>query len=360
MPLPSIPEYSTSIKMPALIYPKILNGGHPIEKGVRLVKYSGGFCVVFPYETSTNKYAVRCWHAEISDAKKRTQLIAEALKESNLPYFVRFDYFEKGIRTQQGIQPLVVMDWVEAQSLKRFISANLYNLAAIETVTENFKAMVADLHEQHFSHGDLQHGNIMVKDDYSLVLVDYDSMYVPALQGMSDEIKGIVGYQHEARWNNKYVSEKADYFSELVIYLSLKAFGKHPDWWETFKVEDTETLLFTKEDIKSKGCSQIFDILHSDPELAPMSETLIEFMHQTAIEDLQPLEDALMSTPSRIASKWVNGNGYIPVKNDNSVESLQSIVRKWQGGNGYQKTEVMQKQNDELINSIFKKIKPSI
>ena len=72
MPLPTIPEYSTSIKTPALVHPTILQGGHPIEKGVRLIKYAGGFCVVFPFQTPTKKYAVRCWHAEVANAKKRT------------------------------------------------------------------------------------------------------------------------------------------------------------------------------------------------------------------------------------------------------------------------------------------------
>ena len=58
MPLPSIPDYSNCIKTPALVHPEVLNGGHPVEKGVRLIKYAGGFCVVFPYETAARKYSV--------------------------------------------------------------------------------------------------------------------------------------------------------------------------------------------------------------------------------------------------------------------------------------------------------------
>ena len=37
MPLPSIPDYSNCIKTPALVHPEVLNGGHPVEKGVRLI-----------------------------------------------------------------------------------------------------------------------------------------------------------------------------------------------------------------------------------------------------------------------------------------------------------------------------------
>ena len=280
MPLPTIPDYSTCIKTPALVHPDILKDGHPLEKGIRLIKYSGGFCVVFPYQTPSKKYAVRCWHAEVSDAKRRTQVIANALKKSNLPYFVGFDFFEEGIMTPLGMQPIVVMDWVDAQSLKKFLAEHIKESNVINEIAENFKKMVADLHTNHFSHGDLQHGNIMIKSDHSLVLVDYDSMYVPELKGMPDEIKGLVGYQHEARWKNKLVSEKADYFSELVIYLSLKALAKIPSLWNDLNMEDTETLLFSGflnfseiEDERFLRSSSLFVLTY--PFLFPHFSTII-------------------------------------------------------------------------------------
>ena len=311
MPLPSIPEYSTCIKTPALVQPSVLKDGHPIEKGVRLIKYSGGFCVVFPYQTTAKKYAVRCWHAEVSDAKRRTQIIAEALKKTNLPYFVGFEFYEDGIMTPLGMQPIVVMDWVDAQSLKKFLAEHIMETNVINEIAKNFKKMVADLHANHLSHGDLQHGNIMVKPDHSLVLVDYDSMYVPDLKGMPDEIKGLVGYQHEGRWKNKEVSEKADYFSELVIYISLKALAKMPSLWKDLKMEDTETLLFSGEDIQSHGSSTIFKVLKTDSELAPWVDRLCDFMSKSSIDELLPLEEAIVSQSESISSKWKGGNGYV-------------------------------------------------
>ena len=303
MPLPSIPDYSTCIKTPALVHPAVLKDGHPIEKGVRLIKYSGGFCVVFPYQTASNKYAVRCWHAEVSDAKRRTQIIANALKKAKLPYFVGFEFFEDGIMTPLGLQPIVVMDWVEAQPLKKFLSEHISESIVINEVAENFKKMVADMHAHHFSHGDLQHGNILIKPNHELVLVDYDSMYVPELRGMPDEIKGLVGYQHEARWKNKEVSEKADYFSELVIYISLKALSKMPSLWKDLNIEDTETLIFSGEDIKSNGKTNIFQVLKTDSELSPLVDKLCDFMSQSSIDDLLPLEDVVISKIDSISAK---------------------------------------------------------
>ena len=344
MALPTIPDYSTCIKTPALVHPSILKDGHPIEKGFRLIKYAGGFCVVFPYQTPSKKYAVRCWHAEVSDAKRRTQVIAAALKRSSLPYFVGFDFYEEGIMTPLGMQPIVVMDWVDAQSLKKFLADHISESNVINEISENFKKMVADLHTNHFSHGDLQHGNIMVKPDHSLVLVDYDSMYVPELNGMPDEIKGLVGYQHEARWKNKLVSEKADYFSELVIYLSLKALSKMPSLWYDLNMEDTETLLFSGEDIKSRGSSNIFRVLKTDSELTPLVDKLCEFMDKTSIEDLTPLEEAIVSKSESISAKWKGGNGYKATAKKGEVDDSNQIAGKWEKGNGYVKLN----EEDEL------------
>lgn len=357
MPLPSIPEYSTCIKTPELVQPSVLKDGHPIEKGVRLIKYSGGFCVVFPYQTTAKKYAVRCWHAEVSDAKRRTQIIAEALKKTNLPYFVGFEFYEDGIMTPLGMQPIVVMDWVDAQSLKKFLAEHIMETNVINEIAKNFKTMVADLHANHLSHGDLQHGNIMVKSDHSLVLVDYDSMYVPDLKGMPDEIKGLVGYQHEGRWKNKEVSEKADYFSELVIYISLKALAKMPSLWKDLKMEDTETLLFSGEDIQSHGSSTIFKVLKTDSELAPWVDRLCDFMSKSSIDELLPLEEAIVSQSESISSKWKGGNGYVPSSKKGTIDDSTKITSKWAGGGGYVKpnSEAKRKELASTISEKFKK-----
>lgn len=360
MPLPTIPDYSNAIVNPALVQPAVLRGGHPIEKNNHLIRYSGGFCVVFPYQVPSKKYAVRCWHAEVADIKKRTQIIADTLKDSQLPYFVGFDYFEKGIMTTQGMQPVVVMDWVEAKALKKFIAEHINEKDILLRIAENFKTMVADLHQHHLAHGDLQHGNIMVRQDYSLVLVDYDSMYTPMLKGMKDEIKGLSGYQHKSRWANQYVTEKADYFSELVIYLSLKALAKYPILWNELKMEDSETMIFSAEDISSMGSSSIFRRLKADEDLAPMVDKLCEFMHKDSIEDLEPLEDAIIPRSEKIVGgivgKWGNGNVRLKMRSSKS-DNADGIVEKWKGGRVSVSTSSVAKTIGKLSDSISEKFR---
>ena len=330
--LPSCEDYEISINNSRLIKCNKLNGGH-VEKNMigTTINYVGGFCIVFPYYKSTGeKIAVRCWIAHVDDAQERTRLIADELKKCGLPYFVNFEYEQEGIATNFGVQPIVLMDWVNANSLKDYIQANLNQPEKIRRLAEAFKKMVADLHSVKISHGDLQHGNILVKDDGALVLVDYDSMYVPTLEGYKDEIKGLAGYQHPARWNNVYVSEKSDYFSELIIYTSLVALSYFPTWWEELKIEDTETLLFSSDDIKSGGSSSIFKKLDSHPQLKPLSTAIKKAISFSSIDDLLPLEDAIVPEEKKLADqlrkKW---NGQPPIQKEEFIPDTTSTRSKW-------------------------------
>lgn len=330
--LPSCEDYEISINNAQLIRSRVLSGGH-VEKNVHgtTINYVGGFCIVFPYYKSNGeKIAVRCWIARVENAQERIRLIAEELKKIKLPYFVNFEYEPDGMATNFGIQPIVLMDWVKASPLKEYIQHNLNNPNELRKLAESFKLMVGKFHQAKISHGDLQHGNILVRNDGSIVLVDYDSMYVPSLSGYKDEIKGLSGYQHPARWTNVYVSEKSDYFSELIIYTSLMALSYFPNLWQELKIEHTETLLFSSDDIKSKGDSNIFKKLETHPELKDLSDSIKKALTLDNIEDLMPLEEAIIPPSTRIAGgireKW---NNQPMVVNEPFIPDTTSTRAKW-------------------------------
>lgn len=283
-------DYATSIQIPQFIKAAQLSNGSPEMNGFRPVMHTGGFCAVFPYKAKGKKYAVRCWHAHLDGVQERTRKIAEFLSNSNLPYFVDFQYINEGIATSKGVMPIVIMDWVEAKPLKKYLVGVINNSKALDDLATNFLSMVKDLHNNGISHGDLQHGNILVKNDGNIVLVDYDSMFVPSLTGYSNEITGLWGYQHPARFSTKKVSSKADYFSELIIYTSIKALAKYPYLWEQLQMADTDTLIFSKEDIESKGTSNIFHEISQDPYLKQLVEAISSELSYSSIENLHPLE----------------------------------------------------------------------
>lgn len=333
--LPSCEDYEIAINVPRLIKSTKLLNGH-VEKNIRgvTIRYVGGFCIVFPYyKANGQKTAVRCWIANVEDSKERIKRIAEYLQQINLPYFVDLEYEHNGIVANSAVHPIVLMDWVNASILKEYIKRHLNEPETLRQLAESFKQMVQILHKENISHGDLQHGNIMVKNDGSLVLVDYDSMYIPALDGYNDEIKGLIGYQHPARWSNKKVSPKADYFSELIIYTSIMALSYFPDLWGSLKLEDTETLLFTADDIESKGDSSIFKKLSSHSELKQLSDAIIDALEKKSIEELLPLEDAIIPKLGKVTVQISKGWGEKPkIKTEpNNLEDLAiKISEHWQ------------------------------
>lgn len=244
-----------------------------------------------------------------------------------MPYFVGFEYAENGIATPLGVQPIVIMDWVEAKPLKGYIEEHLFDADSLYRLADNFLSMTQQLHEHSVSHGDLQHGNIMVKSDGGLVLVDYDSMYVPELKGWTDEISGLHGYQHPARWTNKYLTPKADYFSEMVIYTSIVALAELPQLWHDLKVMDTDTLLFNADDINSKGTSPIFEILKSIDSCSDLISQMRDALQCSTIDDIMPLEVNRKSITESLSELW-GDNGYKPEPSYEETE-VGKVTSKW-------------------------------
>lgn len=158
----TIEDYSAAIVITEMIKAPMLRGGHPVRSGGRLVKYSGGFCVVFPYEVGTRRYVVRFWHTPVESTRDNLGRILPALAKSHLPYFVPCTYVKEAIITACGPQDAVVMPWLDARPLKRYIGENLGNGRVLERLADSFLEMVEDLHQAGISHGDLQHGNILV------------------------------------------------------------------------------------------------------------------------------------------------------------------------------------------------------
>lgn len=286
-----------------------------------------GIALFFLIIASGKKYAVRCWHANLEGAKERTKIISSSLHSLNMPYFVGFEYAENGIATPLGVQPIVIMDWVEAKPLKDYIEEHLFDSEALNRLADTFLNMTQQLHEHSVSHGDLQHGNIMVKSDGSLVLVDYDSMYVPELDGWTDEISGLPGYQHPARWTNKYLTPKADFFSEMVIYTSIVALAELPQLWQDLKVRDTDTLLFSADDINSKGKSPIFEILDSIDACSDLISQIREALQCNSIDDITPLEVSRISIADSLSELW-GDNGYKPKPSYEKADVVK-VTSKW-------------------------------
>lgn len=307
---PSRTDIVTAMQNPQVSFKSNeLIGGSVIQKGSRLIQYSGGYTTVFPFrKQSGEKVALRLWIADIGDAKKRSLEISNYLEELNNSYFVRFKYIDNAVLVNGALHPIVLMDWVNGLTLKEYINNNISDSSKIIDLAERFKDMTSYFHQKSIAHGDLQHGNILVKSDGSLVVIDYDSMFIEPLKGMPDTISGLPGYQHPKRQSNSYVNYKLDYFSELVIYLSLIFFADNPNYWSDYY--ETEDLFFSQNDFKDPNNSKLIrrclkSINHNISEL---TERLLEELNAQDISQLRPLEELLVTkkenVKENIFNKW--------------------------------------------------------
>ena len=298
-----------------------------------LLVYSGGFSSVFPLVVGSNTFALRCWVRDIADAETRYQAISNYLQKRSLPYFVEFAYVPEGILVNGTKWPITRMEWAEGQTLCQFIEDNLHDSALLRTTAAEFLKMAETLHANQISHGDFQDGNILLKrngTDVEIKLIDYDSLFVPALRGYPDNIVGLPQYQRPSRIaGGGIANEKVDYFSELVIYLSLLAVAEKPALWSQFKGGMDGAVLFVATDFKNPAQSSIFrelENLSSDVKL--LASKLKQFCAKPSIDHLEPLEVLLPRIDPAAKKACVQGLIFLHSKRYNeAISEFEKAIR---------------------------------
>ena len=278
-----------------------LQDGSPRKDSDDVIYDTGAYSIVFPIEVSSNTYALRCWTEDIGDTETRYKEISDYLQRRCLPYFVDFEYVPNGIKVNEVEYPVTRMEWVEGKTLCDFIKQNLRDARCLKTAAAEFQKMVETLHAHQISHGDLQDGNILLDrdgTDVKIRLIDYDSLFVPSLRSQPDSIIGLPEYQHPQRGGGQ-ANEKVDYFSELVIYLSLLSLAEKFDLWSQFGNRTEKGLLFTVEDFKNPDQSEVFRELGKlSLTVQQLASKLKEFCSRQSIDQLEPLEEVLAQKSS--------------------------------------------------------------
>lgn len=280
--LPNRNEYSQAVQNPHLNFADAdLQNSKPHKTPLGLpIAWSGGAAIVFQLRSAKNVWAVRCFIRQGDNRQGRYQALERHLrKQGNLPYLVPFAYLDKGIRVNGDWYPVVKMPWVESSQLDEHIYQLIQQKATnkLSSLAQQFLQLVTDLEKQQIEHGDLQHGNVLVRAQNStpFVLVDYDGVYVPGLKGWAGIEIGHRHYQHPKRAGN-YFGPQIDRFSSLVVYLSLLALSKDISLWSRFHRD--EYLILADFDYKLPHTSPALSALlkSNDKQVQALTSFLIE------------------------------------------------------------------------------------
>ena len=225
---------------------------------------SGAFAVVFKMlDKSTGKYyALKCFTEEQEGRADAYRQIADELGMVDSPYITSVKYMEKELfvdsQCEEDEFPVLLMDWVDGETMEAYIAANFQNQSAISMLCYRFGKMAAWLRTQSFAHGDIKPDNIIVRPDGSLTLVDYDGMFVPSMKGSKSPTIGTKDFCHPLRTVDDF-DETIDDFSLASIALSLKAISMNSTLLDIYGASDR--LLFSENDYRNPSNSKVISAL---------------------------------------------------------------------------------------------------
>ena len=297
MQYPLISEYIEAIRFAEDNFEKLSNLRPELDANDNPIMSSGNFAVVFKMkDIETGKmYAVKCFTREQEEREERYREIIKVLEHVKSPYFVSTQYYDKElfVDTSQGDEtefPVLVMDWVDGYPVDQFIQDNISNKYRLQLLTYNFCQLGVWLLSQQIAHGDLKPDNIIVREDFSLVVVDYDGMFIPAFYGKSALEVGSPDFQNPNRSISTF-NRNIDDFSIALIALSLKSIALSPTLYEKSRsnalitsardyadLSKSDTLVSLLALSNNKDFAQLFSsfiLAYSNKELYPKFHTLI-------------------------------------------------------------------------------------
>lgn len=263
MNYPLISEYIEAIEADESNFKELTNLRPVYEDKGQPLMIKGTFGVVFKMQDKEtgNFYALKCFTKEQEGRSEAYHEITEALKDVKSPYLVSFRFLEKELivdtkQTTETRFPVLLMDWVEGKMLDNYLRDNLDDKFALEMLAYHFSLLAQWLILQPFAHGNLKPDNILVRNDGTLVLVDYDGMYVPTMKGQKARELGSPDFCHPQRTEYDF-DEHIDDFSLSSILFSLKAISLDPQLLEKYGSEDR--LLLSRNDYRNWKNSPILN-----------------------------------------------------------------------------------------------------
>ena len=237
------------------------------------MRSSGAFAVVFKMkdESTGKEYALKCFTEDQEGRAEAYRQIADELESVDSTYVTSVKYLDKELFVDSNCDddefPVLLMDWIEGETMDRYIAENLYDNYAMSMLCYRFCKMAAWLRSQPFAHGDIKPDNIMVRPDGSLTLIDYDGMFVPSMKGQTSPTIGTKDFSHPLRTKDDF-DETIDDFALATIALSLKAISLTPSLFDEYASADR--LLFSADDYRDLSQSKVLPALQplmADSEL---------------------------------------------------------------------------------------------
>ncbi len=262
MNYPLISEYLKAIKSTEGFFNELSYLKPVLDADGSPIMTSGSTSVVFKMidEQREKYYAVKCYTEEQENRENVYLDLSQELEAISSPYFISARYIEKElyvdtVQTSETKFPVLLMDWVDGKTLENYLFDNIDNQYALDILTYRFGLLTNWFMNHPVIHGGIKPENILVKGDGSIVLVDYDRMYVPHIENKESLYSESINNLPPSRPMQDF-EENNDDLSLSTILLSLKIISQKPNLLkERFNLD---YLLFTNDDINDISKSRIY------------------------------------------------------------------------------------------------------
>jgi eukaryotic-like serine/threonine-protein kinase len=237
---------------------------------------SGTSAVVFKALVGGEPQALRFFTREDDWSADRYDALHSHFLGSDLEDIVAMPrWVPDGIEVNGRTWPVVRMQWVEGHTLNKHVESLVAgeDTAALGALADHWLDLVVALQREEFAHGDLQHGNVMVDEQGTIRLVDFDGSWIARFAGLpAPSETGHQNYQPRTRTWGRWM----DTFSGLLIYTSLRALARNPAPWHTLNTG--ENMLFRREDFQQPHDTATWTHLADlgDRQVDDLSRRLIE------------------------------------------------------------------------------------
>jgi len=290
---PTPQDYNEAMQAPWLnLNDRALKSGKPALDFLGLPRpMTGAFASVYRVECEGRTYAVKLFLRKVPDQQSRYAELSKSINSKDLFYTVGFQYQHEGVTIRGENYPLLKMDWAEGVNLDAYVADHLAEPGALSVLLHHFRKMTNKLRQSGVAHGDLQHGNILVKNG-ELRLVDYDGMYVSQLKGLRSNELGHSNFQHPAR-SAEHFAPYLDNFSAWSIHTSLLCLSVDPSLWQKLSAGD-DCLLFRKADYATPLASDAFKLLENhESESIRTNAKLLRYILTYPVEQVPPLDERI-------------------------------------------------------------------
>jgi uncharacterized membrane protein len=224
---------------------------------------SGSYAVVFKALENNKEIAIRCFIGSDDDYVERYRKIDNYLRNIDENWKVNIQFLDNEIKVDGKYYPVLKMDWVDGILLNKYIDNNLYNNDVLSKLQKQFVKISNNLEDNRIAHGDIQCGNIIVKEINGkpiIKLIDYDGLFIPDFGGAKQKERGRTEFQHPNRSSFAF-NEKIDRFSFWVILCALEALKFDKTLWkETMQggFNTLDNMLFEGSDFSNPINSKLF------------------------------------------------------------------------------------------------------